>query len=274
MKINRIILFLCILISADISAQYLYTPFVSPDTYENFSDSYDTFSCPTKNEKAYECFITGINNIVGKKMDIAIVYFSGAAKKDSLFCDAYDYLAYCYRKKNEPENALKTMNALLKVDPSNYSAQKLKGDILFFDMKDYNLSAQYFRKQSNDQPNNPEWMFYLTKSMIELNELDTAAILATETEWLYKQKGNLTAPEIGLYLQGIINYKAGNFEEAVKALGKIATVYQEDAEYNYIYGVCLLKLEDPKVKKAKEHIEKAYKYGYDVEKELVYQLGI
>jgi hypothetical protein len=84
------------------------------------------------------------------------------------------------------------------------------------DLKDYDQSANYFLRQSNTHPDNPLWLYYLTESLIGLNMLDSAKTTALKTQMIYQNLNNPDALEYGMYLQGIIAYKEGNYEGAVR----------------------------------------------------------
>jgi tetratricopeptide (TPR) repeat protein len=232
MKKEFLVLIALFFISRSVFAQFFFIPIIVPNTYV-------PFSCPPLNQQAYDYYKSGIEKIKSKELEVAIIYFKGSIAKDSLFCDAYEALTYCYRSLNQPKNALDIINLSLKANASNYSAQKTKGYILLMDLKDYDQSANYFLRQSNTHPDNPLWLYYLTESLIGLNMLDSAKTTALKTQMIYQNLNNPDALEYGMYLQGIIAYKEGNYEGAVRGFKLITNNYKNDPEYNCFYGISL-----------------------------------
>jgi tetratricopeptide (TPR) repeat protein len=263
MKKQIAILVLILILGKNSWCQFFFIPIVVPN-----QNVYIPFSCSPANKTALDYYKKGIEKIKSKEIEVAIIYFKGSISKDSLFCDAYEGLAYCYRLKNEPKNALEIINSSLIVNASNYSAQKTKGFILLMDLKDYDQSAQYFMKQSNAQPENPFWLYYFTKSLIGLNLLDSADAMARKTQWALTSQNDENAMAIGLYLMGEIAYKSGNYEGACRAFGLIKDSYKKDAEFCCFYGISLLKLPSPDKKHANKFIKKAQKLGYPVDTEI------
>lgn len=246
----------------NLSAQFFFIPIVIPN------NTYVPFSCPPSNKQAYEYYQQGVQKIKTKELDVAIMYFKGSISKDSLFCDAYEGLAYCYRVKNQPQDALDIINSSLDINASNYSAQKTKGYILLIDLKDFKQSAGYFKNQNKLQPDNPLWLYFLTKSLIGMEMLDSAKAVALKTQMAYQKNEDENAMEIGLYLQGIIAYKEAYYEGAVRAFSYIHNLYKKDPEFLCFYGISLLKINNPDKKRAARLIKKAQKYGYPVDEEM------
>lgn len=164
-----------------------------------------SYTCPTRDKKAYEYMQKGFENI-NKNIDVAIIYFKGAINKDSMFCDAYDYLSYCFRRNKQYDSALNVINASLRINSSNYWARKTKG-FIYMDKKDYNQSAIYFKEQNTKQPNEGIWLYYYTESLIKLNLLDSAQTMTLKMQYVMQQQEGWNSLEISLYLQGKIACK-------------------------------------------------------------------
>jgi len=99
MKLKILKIFLLLLLSSTIDAQ-IFFPIIIPT-----QRTVIFYNCPTRNDSANQCLNDGIDNI-NKDIEQAKRYFKDAIQQDSQFCDAYDYLAYCYRTTNHYDSAI------------------------------------------------------------------------------------------------------------------------------------------------------------------------
>ncbi|MBI4645055.1 MAG: hypothetical protein HY738_00295 [Bacteroidia bacterium] len=267
MKIKIYQTILIIFLSADLSAQFFFIPIFVPNTSNN---TYVRYNCPTRNMVAHQYFENGIE-YYDKNIDLSIGSFKEAIENDSLFCDAYDYLAFCFNKNNQLDSALKYIDASLKVNSSNYDAIRTKG-FFYMDNKDYNMAARHFYQQHLKQPNEGEWLYYIIRSLIELNLMDSAYNTTKKMEIAYNKQGNENSKDLSLFLQGIIASLKGDYSNAKQMFSSIEESYEWNKEFCYYFGLCHLNGENPKIRKAKKYIRRARKLGYDVEQSVIDKL--
>ncbi|MDZ7741254.1 MAG: hypothetical protein U5Q03_05765 [Bacteroidota bacterium] len=68
---------------------------------------------------------------------------------------------------------------------------------------------------------------------------------------------------LSLFLQGRINCFKEEYETALRAFEMIKDDYKKYAEFDYYYGLCLLKKKDPDLKKTRRYINKAICKGFE-----------
>jgi tetratricopeptide (TPR) repeat protein len=268
MKARLLLAIVLGILSTNISAQFFFIPVILPTNTQ-----YVSFTCPSRNKLAIEYFQKG-SETFKKDVKVSIGYYKDAIMKDSLFCDAYYCLTICYRKTKEYDSALKYIDASLKVNASDFWARKVKG-LIYMDKEDYNTSAAYYNKLKIEQPEECVWLYYLSRSLIELNQLDSAKRTTLAMQFLMHQQGYTKSQQVSTYLQSKIAFKKGDFNTALRAYKTIETEYNKDAEFCYYYGLCYLNTEKPNINKAKRLVQKAIKLGYNkVDQNIVKKLNI
>jgi len=134
--------------------------------------AYTRYNCGTSNKKAIDYMQKGIDNLE-TNIDAALVYFKGAIKVDSLFCDAYDFSADVFMMKEEYDSAMKYINHSLNVNSANRWASKTKVRLHFI-MREYEKAGDYAYSQHLKQPDDGIWYYYLAESLLHRDLLDSA----------------------------------------------------------------------------------------------------
>lgn len=258
--------------------------FMVPIGQNNLNISYD---CPTNVEKSLKLMEKGFDNI-NSNIDISIMCFKGAIYNDSLFCDAYDYMAYCYRLKKQPDSALNYINKSLKINNTNIWARKTKGHILFYDLKDYNKSADYYYQESLKQKFEAYWLYNLSESLIKLEMFDSAQVITNRMKIVLEEQekkvlqntlkikpfklqplqteiestDGWNSHALYLFLQGKMAFKQKNYVAADRAFNSIKQEFRMIPEFCYMYGMSLLNKNEPEEKTARKYLKKAEEYGF------------
>jgi hypothetical protein len=256
MRFKIINLSILVLICSNLSAQFFFLPIIIPG-----ETRYGSHACPSRNEQANDYMLKGIDNL-DKNIVVSIMYFKGAIQKDSMFCDAYDYLTICFQKNKQYDSALYYIDKSLKINSSNFWALKRKGFIYYWYKKDYSAASTYFCQQHLKQINEPFWLFYFSQSLIKLNLLDSAQNMALQTQIALQKDENENSLEISLFLQGQIAYLKHNYTSALRAFERIKSIYKNNSEFCYYYGMSLLNADKPNIKKGNRFINKSKKLAF------------
>ncbi len=203
----------------------------------------------------------------------ALAYFMGAIKVDSLFCDAYDYAAEIFIKKEKYDSALKYINLSLTVNAANRSAGKTKIRLHFI-LKEYKEAGDFAFARHLKQPDEGLWLYYLAESLFHRDLLDSAKATTLKMQMVMQQQENEFAASTSMYLQGKIFCKMKEYNIAQKALKQVKQEYRKDAEFNYYLGLTYIYGEKPNEKKAKRYIIRAFKKGFIVPQQIASELNI
>ena len=234
--------------------------------------TYDYYVCNTTDTKALEYFQLGTENI-GTNLNVSLAYFKGAIKEDSLFCDAYDYTARVFMKKENNDSALKYINLSLGVNAANQWAGNMKIQLLFI-LKEYEKAGDYAYSRNLKQSDEGKWLYYLAESLFERDLLDSAKNVTLKMQIVMQEQGNELASINSMYLQGKIFCKMKEYNIAQRALREVKEKYHGDAEFNYYLGLTYLYGENPNPKKARKYIKKAFKKDMDIPQEIVSKLEL
>jgi predicted Zn-dependent protease len=252
-KYLTLLLFLISLFTKS-SAQYFIFPIVIP-IYQQY------YNCPSKDSLAMDYFQKG-KDYSGTNKVLANVYFKGAIKRDSFFCDAYYALVNSFRSTKDYDSAMKYIDLTLKNNKIDLWALKVKG-MLMLNMKDYNQAATYFKALFDQQPREATWLYYYVQSLIKLNKLDSAWSLTMQMETLMRQQEGWDSKSLSYFMQGQIAFQRMNYKTAFRAFDEIKDTYKQNSEFCYLYGVTLMRNENPNMRRAKRYIKRAMKLGYE-----------
>ena len=234
--------------------------------------TYDYFECKTTDSKALEYFNLGKENM-GTNLNISLAYFKGAIKEDSLFCDAYDYTARVFMKKENNDSALKYIDLSLGVNASNQWAGDMKIHLLFL-LKEYEKAGDYAYSRHLKESDEGIWLYYLAESLFERDLLDSAKNITLKMQMVMQKQGNELASVHSMYLQGKIFCKMKEYMIAQRALKKVKSNYRGNAEFNYYLGLTYLYGENPNQKKARKYIKKAFNKDMDIPREIISELEL
>ena len=196
--------------------------------------TYNWWECNTHNQQARE-YIFIANENFKTNPDVSLVYFQGAIKADSMFCDAYDYVAVLFIKKEDYESAMKYIDASLAINSSNLWARNTKSR-LFLTMREYEDAGNFSYSQHMKQPEEGLWLYYLTESLFARDLLDSAKNTALKMQLtIQKQNPEMVAP-VTYYMQE--NNSCTMKENAIArtALLRVRNNFYKDAVNNYYKG--------------------------------------
>ena len=174
----------------------------------------------------------------------------------------YFYNGLANKNTGELEKAVQQFKSGLQLSLNN---QNLKSQfysniaMTYHDLKNYEESDKYFEKALNLRPQDPyilnNYSWYLA---LRGDSLDKAAKMSRKSLELN--------PENSAYLDtyGWIQYKKGDFEEALNYIGRALERSPKDAELLEHYGDVLYKMD--KIDKAVQFWKKARENGGDAEK--------
>lgn len=249
---------LCFLVPATYAQ--IFIPIIIP------AYTYDYFECNTTDSKALDYFNLGKENM-STNLNVSLAYFKGAIKEDSLFCDAYDYTARVFMKKEKNDSALKYIDLSLGINAANPWAGDMKIHLHFL-LKEYEKAGDYAYSRHQKQSDDGQWLYYLAESLFERDLLDSAKNITLKMQMVMQNQGNEYASVQSMYLQGKIFCKMKEYEIAQRALRNVKSKYRSDAEFNYYLGLTYLYSENPNYKKAGKYIKKAFKKDMEIPSEV------
>ncbi len=85
----------------------------------------------------------------------AITCFENAIKINSSYVDPYTDMSFCQAEIGMYDEALKTINKALAIDPNNSGALGIKGVVFYF-LRNYDEAIKWFDKAIESDPNNAD----------------------------------------------------------------------------------------------------------------------
>jgi hypothetical protein len=237
-----------------------------------FTENQSMYQCPSNDPQALEYFKQGNENRRYNK-PLAEVYYKGAIKQDSLFCDAYNNLSLLYLKDQKYDSAWKYIEASLKINSSNPWALETKGQLLL-KRKEYEEATDYFYGLSKQQPGKSLWLYYIAESLFQQDLLDSAQFASLKMKFQMANENSYMADKYHYYMLGKIACKRGDYKTAQRTFPYVSEEFSRDAEFNYYYGLSYLRMKKSKLKKARKYIRKACNLGYEVSPEIKSELQL
>ncbi len=219
-----------------------------------------TLRCGTEKEKALEYFNSANFGLQTNRLEGAKKLFMASVEIDSTFCDAWDNLSVCCRRLGQYDEAFYASLHSIDIDSTNSVAWSNCGYAAFLG-GNIEIALKSFDNLQRIVPNNPEGYYgksFVLYSIDSITEAKKNINLAIEK---YKKVGK----EVRL-LQGLIEFKSGNYLKSQEILQSIYSKFKNNAELNYILGECYLKNENNQ-KKANKFKSKAIALGYKTDKE-------
>jgi tetratricopeptide (TPR) repeat protein len=218
--------------------------------------------CGSKNQKAIDYYNTGNYFLAREKFDKANIMFLAAVKVDSNYCDAWDNLSLCYRKRGDFKSSFNSSLHSLCIDSTNATAWLNCGYAAFLDTNIYYALASFDHMQ-RIIPENPEGYYGKSLVLYSIDSISTAIINIDKAEDCYRNNVQAIGPEVFL-LKGLIYFKSGNLQIAQRIFENVYSKFSDNAELNYFLGICIRDNEnDPK--RALTFFKKAKKLGYKIE---------
>jgi len=211
-----------------VEAQIIFIPTGYPATY-------NYWECGTTNPQAGEYMEIGDKHFKDN-MNVALVYYQGAIKADSMFCDAYDYAAIVFIRKENYDSAMKYIDGSLYVNSSNMWARNTRGR-LHLTMKEYERASDYFFSQHMKQPDEGLWLYFLAESLFERDLLDSAKCITLNMQMIAQKQNYEIGVSMSIYMQKKMSDKRKENAIARTDLLQVKRNFYKDAVNNYYDGL-------------------------------------
>ena len=200
----------------------------------------DKLNCTPKNKKVLELFNFGIKALNFGKIDYAKKAFQKAINLDTTFCDAYDNLAYIYRKEGDLKTALYLLHMSIESYPNN--PQTLQNFAYYWLLlgKPVKAKKNYIKLIELD-PQNPEGYYGLGLVLMELHNYQESLLKILKAIQLYKYNSQKIDKDV-YYLLGLNYFHLGDYKNAVVNFEEAYQKYKNEQEMNYNLGICYLDL--------------------------------
>ncbi|WP_299444171.1 hypothetical protein [uncultured Aquimarina sp.] len=218
----------------------------------------DFQSCNEPSRSAFKSYNLGLQMVLDKQYSRAINSFKKAVEKDSLFCGAWNYLAYCLIKKEKLKESKKYVKNSLDIDSINSSARILKAfylinDSLFID------AQREFERVKIQNPDYPHGYYGIALALYLNQEYEKSKNEINEAEKLIDKLFFIPEKKLIKILKGKILYRL-NDENGIKLIEKKLTKSIKDPEANYI--LAKYYFDQKEIKKARKYIIRANALGY------------
>lgn len=190
------------------------------------------YGCDSKKNQAEQKFNEGLQFYTAKKYDSSLIRFQEAIKLDSSLSKAKYYLAENYRKNQNYDAAINTLNSIKNKSIPIDSIYALYSDI-YSDKMDFDKTIEYAQKVILIKPNSAEGhlelgrayynkaSYYADKESLELfKKALEQAIISNEI---------MPNNNKCLLLRGIIRYGINDFKGALKDLNIVFKQEKKDS---------------------------------------------
>jgi len=194
--------------------------------------------CPSADEAARRAYEGATDAERNGNVQRAEALYREAVQRDPAFCDAMDNLAVLLRRQGKLDAAIDWYRKSLTVNPKNPVARlnlgmalRLKGN-LDESLREYEILLQ-------QEPNDAEAHYGIGSTFLEKQEWRKAHEHFERAEKLYwVQRPEFIAD--ATFMKGVTEWQMGDCRAAIASLESIEATRRDDADLNYILGVCLL----------------------------------
>lgn len=242
---------------------------------ETQANPYRRLTCEPSNTKAKKHYSVGFDSLnhyldgqsltsqqglQKNRMKMALIYFHGAIKADSSFCDAYDNLVNCYFLTKQYDSALSIIER--QNNPSFHS--KLAKGIIYYEInKDYVAAEKYFDMLSQKTPTSI-YYYYLASSQIKLNKLNDAKVsLEKMDKTIEAWDDGLAMIKINLLVRGVVACREKTYDAAYEVLSRLKRSKGNNPIFCHYYSIAVLNKTDPSKRKSKKFQKRAVKLQYN-----------
>lgn len=145
-------------------------------------------------KKAQEFYKEGEKYFNKQQIELALVEFSKAVKKDSKFAFAWDNLGICYRKLNRYNEAINCYQKSLKLD-SKGKVPLMNLAVAYNLSKDNKKSIETYKKYIELHPEDPEGFYGVSRIQNFTNDYENALENALKAYEIYKKISSPYAQE-------------------------------------------------------------------------------
>ncbi|HET6421754.1 MAG TPA: tetratricopeptide repeat protein [Geobacteraceae bacterium] len=226
--------------------------------------------CPTADEEARKLYNEAIDLEAHGKFAEAKEKYLKAIERDPGYCDAMDNIGVIFRHEGDISQAIHWYERSIAVKPDNPVAHQDLA-VAYSIRGDAEKTLAEYRWLAGKYPENPEGFYGLGMTFLGLNQPQDAVRPLERAEELYRAS---SSPLIGdaRHLLGVACFGLKDYARARDYLTLSYAGLENDADVNYLLGLCYI---DPSIKdigKAREYLFKARQLGKTIPPELLREL--
>ncbi|HPH94744.1 MAG TPA: tetratricopeptide repeat protein [Anaerolineaceae bacterium] len=188
--------------------------------------------------------------------------YTSALKTDPAYCEAMLGLGDALRYQERPAEALVWYQKLESVDPNDPAI--VENLAYTYSMLEKDAEAEkYFNLLIQVEPDNPEGYYGLGIIYYEKEDPQKALTYFSKAEKIYTETGSDYLVDAQYYL-GFTYYDLEDYDKAISYLELAYDTFSDEAQINYVLGVCHLNTVPPDLQQAKKYITKAQDAGMDI----------
>lgn len=191
-------------------------------------------------------FAKGVEFIEADQPDSAIRYFTEVIQLDSMDANAWENRAIAYYMKGDLENAMKDLTLTPNPSPTGEGS---KNALIFLLRGVVNYELENIDEAENDflkaiELNDTLIPAYENLALIRIKEENFYDAIQLATQAQFHGADIDAIQEYVFYSAGIQELEKGNYLEALSRFDNILTLYESDAAFLHLLGLCPHKLKD------------------------------
>ncbi len=226
--------------------------------------------CPTADEEARRLYNEAVGLEAQEKFAEAKEKYLKAIGKDPGYCDAMDNIGHLLRGEGDIGQAILWYERSIAAKPDNPVAHQDLA-VAYSIRGDADKTLAEYRWLAGKYPENPEGFYGLGMTYLGLDQPRDAVKPLERAEELYRAS---SSPFIGdaRHLLGVAYFGLKDYARAKDYLTLSYAGLENDADVNYLLGLCYL---DPSIKdtgKAREYLLKARQLGKTIPQEALIEV--
>ncbi len=226
--------------------------------------------CSTENEQARQFYNEALDLRDQGDVENAKQLYLKAIELDPNFCDAMDNLGQLLRTQGDIEGAINWYQQSIQVRPDNTVAHMNLAIAYRMQGKTERAIGEYERITEID-PENPEGYYGLGNIYLYLKQPHKAIVQLEKAEELYEKQSSPWITD-ARYSLGAAHYLLAEYKKAIEYIEMIYPEMQNDAEVNFLLGMCYLSPEVDDLELAKKYINKAQELGMEIPADVLQKL--
>jgi tetratricopeptide (TPR) repeat protein len=177
---------------------------------------------PSNNEQAMQAYTIGSKLLWENNFNEAESYLKEAIELDPLFVDAMDHLGMVYRRQNRLDEAEEMYLRSISINDKNLVPYQNLA-IVYRLKNRLNDALELYKKMAAIDENNPEPYYGIGELFYIVGDYEKSIPFFDKAIELYIEQNSVVVYD-AFYYKGMIYYRMGNYDEALKYLEEVQKV--------------------------------------------------
>jgi tetratricopeptide (TPR) repeat protein len=177
---------------------------------------------PSNNEQAMQAYTIGSKLLRENNFNEAESYLKEAIELDPLFVDAMDHLGMVYRRQNRLDEAEEMYLRSISINDKNLVPYQNLAVVYRLKNK-LNDALEMYKKMVNIDENNPEPYYGIGELFYIVEDYKKSLPFFDKAIELYIEQNSIVVYD-AFYYKGMIYYRMGNYDDALKYLEEVQKV--------------------------------------------------